>query len=159
MKRRLCPVRLFIVLTLALGLGACGAKLFGPSATRLIYEIESSPELNPNAEGRPSPLVVRFYELSDTEEFERKDFFAIYEHESATLGKYLLAREEMEFQPGDRREFKREAKPQTRYIGAIAAFRDLDHARWRAIVPVRPHKKTRLFINLGRLSVTMSKDD
>ena len=148
--------RAFIGSLLIISLASCAALGFGPKPTRLEVSIEASPNLNPNAEGRPSPIVMRFYELSSADVFETSDFFTLYDNEMATLGKFILFRDEMNIKPGQLKTFKREAKPETRYIGVIAAYRDLDNARWRGILEVKPHEKYKMMIHLGSLSVSVT---
>ncbi|MCG6969609.1 MAG: type VI secretion system lipoprotein TssJ [Gammaproteobacteria bacterium] len=142
---------------LIISLASCGALGFGPKPTRLEVSIEASPNLNPNSEGRPSPIVMRFYELSSADVFETSDFFTLYDSEMATLGKFILFRDEMNIKPGQLKTFKREAKPETQYIGVIAAYRDLDNARWRGILEVKPNEKSKIMIHLGSLSVSVTE--
>ena len=149
-------IRTVIVSLLLVSLASCAALGFGPKPTRLEVSIEASPNLNPNAEGRPSPIVMRFYELSSADVFESSDFFTLYDTEMPTLGKFILFRDEMNIKPGQLKSFKREAKPETRYIGVIAAYRDLDNARWRGLLEIEPHKKSKIMIHLGSLSVSVT---
>jgi len=148
--------RLIIGGFLIVSLVSCQSLGFGPSKTRLEVSIEASPNLNPNAEGRPSPIVLRFYELSSADVFENSDFFTLYDTEMATLGKFIVYRDEMNINPGQLKKFKREAKPETRYIGVIAAYRDLDNARWRGLLEVKLHEKNKIMIHLGSLSVSIT---
>lgn len=149
-------LRAFVGSLLVMSLVSCASLGFGPKPTRLEVSMEASPNLNPNSEGRPSPIVMRFYELSSADAFETSDFFTLYDNEMPTLGKFILFREEMTINPGQLKTFKREAKPETRYIGVIAAYRDLDNARWRGILEVKPHEKTKIMIHLGSLSVSVT---
>jgi type VI secretion system protein VasD len=141
---------------LIMSLVSCQSLGFGPSPTRLEVSVEASPNLNPNAEGRPSPIVLRFYELSSSDVFESSDFFTLYDTEMATLGKFIVFRDEMNINPGQLKKFSREAKPEARYIGVIAAYRDLDNARWRGVIELKPHKKNKIMIHLGSLSVSIT---
>lgn len=154
-KQQLSLIVIVSSLLLAV-LSGCETLGFGPAPTRLEVTIEASPNLNPNAEGRPSPIVMRFYELSSADVFETSDFFTLYDNEMATLGKFILFRDEMNIKPGQLKTIKREAKPETLYIGVIAAYRDLDNARWRGILEIKPHEKTKIMIHLGSLSVSIS---
>lgn len=140
---------------LIMALASCA--MFGPKPTRFDVSIEASPNLNPNAEGRPSPIVMRFYELSSVDVFETSDFFTLYDNEMPTMGKFILFRDEMNIKPGQLKTFKREGKPETRYIGVIAAYRDLDNARWRGILEIKPHEKSKIMIHLGSLSVSITE--
>jgi type VI secretion system protein VasD len=102
---------------------------------------------NPDASGRPSPVVVRVYELKAVAAFHNADFFALFEKEGETLGGDLVGREEFQLDPGETRPYQRHLQPDTKFIGVAAAFRDLDRARWRQAVPV-PAKRT-IAIDLG----------
>jgi type VI secretion system protein VasD len=102
---------------------------------------------NPDASGRPSPVVVRVYELKSLAAFNNADFFALFEKEGETLGADLLGREEFQMDPGESRPYQRQLQPDTRFIGVAAAFRDLERARWRQASPV-PVKRT-ISISLG----------
>jgi len=150
------PFRMIVGGLLVLALAGCQSLGFGPSPTRLEVSIEASPNLNPNAEGRPSPIVLRFYELSSADVFESSDFFTLYDTEMATLGKFIVFRDEMNINPGQLKKFKREAKPESRFIGVIAAYRDLDNARWRGLLELKPHEKNKIMVHLGSLSVSIT---
>jgi type VI secretion system protein VasD len=142
---------------LPLSISGCALLGTGPDPTELEVTIEASPNLNPNAEGRPSPIVVRFYELSSADVFETADFFTLYDNEMATLGKFIQFRDEMTINPGQKTSFEQDAKPETRYVGIVAAYRDLDNARWRGVLKVTPHEKTKIVIHLGSLSVSVTE--
>ena len=141
-------------LFLLVGLTGCSG---GPSAIRVKGSMETSPDLNPDSGGRPSPVVVRVYQLRSPGAFQNADFFALYDNEIATLGQNLITPgEEFELQPGENRDYKTELDLATKYLGVIAAFRDLDNARWRAFVKLPDKKKVRLKIKLERLAVSVS---
>ena len=138
-------------------LASCGVKEYIlPSTSHIDLQITASSELNPNKEGRPSPLVVRMYELNTQDEFNNGDFFTIFDNETKVLGKSMLAKDEMEFKPGEKRHIERATNPQTHFLGIIAAYRDIDNARWRAVavIPEKSHSKFNL--NLGPLGITLT---
>jgi type VI secretion system protein VasD len=119
--------------------------------------METSPDLNPDPGGRPSPVVVRVYQLRSPGAFQNADFFALYDNEIATLGQNLITpAEEFQLQPDESREYKTELDLATKYLGVIAAFRDLENARWRAFVKLPDKKKVRLKIKLESLAVSVS---
>lgn len=57
--------------------------------------------LFPNGNGRPSPIVVRLFELKHPVTFENADFFSLYERAKETLAPDLVASEEIELRPGE----------------------------------------------------------
>ena len=59
-----------------------------------MVQFEASGDLNPNAEGRASPLVVRIYELKSFSIFKNADFMSLYEKDDQVLGRELVNKEE-----------------------------------------------------------------
>jgi type VI secretion system protein VasD len=119
----------------------------------------ASNDANPDIGGRPSPIVVRVFQLRGAAEFANADFFALYGSEKEALGASLVQREEYVMRPGQRLETQMELAPETRYIGAIAAFRDVNGARWRALQPrpARPlFSKRQVSIGIDREALTVS---
>jgi type VI secretion system protein VasD len=134
-----------------LALAGCGPK--APEPTRVVAKFQASPALNPDFQDRPSPIVVRFYELRSDSVFQTADFFQVYDEETQVLGPHMLAREELEVQPGEIRTLERELRPETQFIGVLAAYRDIEDAQWRASVEVAPNQTNELTVHLGRLEV------
>lgn len=145
--------RIIFCLCLIAGLAGCSG---GPSGIRIKGGMETSADLNPDPGGRPSPVVLRVYQLRTPGAFQSADFFSIFENETATLGQNLVAREEFELQPGETREYKTELDSSTKYLGVIAAFRDLENSRWRDLLKLPDKKKARLKIQLESLAVSVS---
>jgi type VI secretion system protein VasD len=122
-------------------------------------DFRAAVDLNPDHEGNPSPLVVRLYELKSATAFNNSGFFSLYDNDSAELGDDLKGREEIEFQPGQALFLERELEMETRYLGVIAAYRDIENARWRAVIEVEPGSDTEVIIALERLAVNINEDD
>ena len=85
--------RLLLACGIALAVG-CGSS---PPLLRGAITVDSN--VNPDRAGRPSPIVVRIYELKATAAFSGADFFALFDNEQATLSGELVGREEFELQP------------------------------------------------------------
>lgn len=112
---------------------------------------------NPDARGRPSPVVLRIVELKGLAAFEAADFFSLFERDKETLGGELVAREEMMLQPGEQRASRRELNAETRFVGVIAAYRDIDRSVWRASMPVTPHQTTPVRVDVLERQVSLGK--
>jgi type VI secretion system protein VasD len=110
---------------------------------------------NPDAGGRPSPVVVRVYELKSPTAFNGADFFALFEREQETLGSELIGREEFYLRPAETRPYQRQLQPDTKYIGVAAAFRDLENSRWRQAVSVPGKRRPTLTIGIQAQAVTV----
>ncbi|WNW09926.1 type VI secretion system lipoprotein TssJ [Pseudomonas sp. DTU_2021_1001937_2_SI_NGA_ILE_001] len=126
------PVSGALVLCVLLGLGGCAA-LSEPEPTRLDLTLAASERLNPDLHGRPSPVVVRLYELRQPAAFQASAFFDLYERARANLAADLLASEELELRPGETRRLKLLVE-QGRYVGVLAGYRDLGSGRWRQVL-------------------------
>jgi len=142
----------WMVLAFLLLIAGCGPAVISMNVKDVV---------NPDIHGRPSPVVVRIYELKSLTAFNGADFFSLYEKEKETLGAELLARQEYFLRPGDKLEFKRKLQDDTRYVAVVAAFRDLEHSQWRSSVAVNPSRwsiwSTSLVISLGAQKVTIAE--
>ena len=117
--------------------------------TQVTYSISAAAQINPDASNRPSPVVVRFYELKSSGMFESAEFFALFMEEGKTLGQTLIARKEVQIGPSESREITEDLQPGTRAIGIVAAFRNLSSNQWRAVFPVQEGKSIPVEITLG----------
>lgn len=123
-----------------------------PTAVQAIVVADSG--LNPDHAGRASPIVLRVLELKSLAAFERNDFFSLFDKEREALGAELLAREEIALRPGGQAALAREVQPETRYLGVVAGYRDLERSAWRASVALPRNRLTVVLIRLGRDAVT-----
>jgi type VI secretion system protein VasD len=135
---------------------ACAAPPKPPPPPTIIQaKVTALPAVNPDAHGRPSPIVVKFFELKSLAVFDSADFFSLFDRERETLGAELVAREEFQLAPGAMRQFERTLPADTRYLGVVAAYRDLERSVWRAAVPVTPNQTVSLAITLEAKKVVM----
>ncbi|HXJ84303.1 MAG TPA: type VI secretion system lipoprotein TssJ [Candidatus Methylomirabilis sp.] len=138
----------------------CGVALAagcGTAAPPLVQgSIKADPKTNPDAHGRPSPVVVRVYELKGVGAFSTADFFSLFDKESETLGPELVGREEFDLRPGEVRSYKRQLQPDTKFIGVVAAFRDLENSRWRQSAPVPAKKSDTITVGIEAQAVTVA---
>ncbi|CAN7200141.1 type VI secretion system lipoprotein TssJ [Variovorax paradoxus] len=138
---------------LASGLALTGALIAGcaskPVVTPVSITLAAGADANPDARGRASPLTVRIYALKSPGPFEGADFFSLFEKDQATLGAELVQREEMLLRPGESRKLDLTLPADAKAIGVMAAFRDLDRARWREVRAVEPGKPQTLTVTFG----------
>jgi type VI secretion system protein VasD len=117
--------------------------------------IKAEPSVNPDRGGRPSPIVVRVYELKAVAAFNNADFFSLYDKEQETIGGDLVGREEFLLQPSESRQYRRQFQPDTKFIGVIGAFRDLEQSRWRQVMPVPAKGKATLTVSAQARAITL----
>lgn len=154
MNRHSSRLRRVVVVAGGLLVLAGCASLIPASPTRVKGDIQAVEALNPSVSRRPSPLRLRIYELRADSAFAKADFMSLYEGDRALLAADLVARDEITLQPGEKRPYDKQLNPETRFIGVLAIYRDLDRASWRAIVPVRPNKTQALTIRADALAIT-----
>lgn len=137
--------------------GGC-ASLSSDEPPTVVLFFEASDDLNPDAQGRPSPVVLRIYALDGDEIFNGAEFFSLYQDDAAILGDSLTSVREIELVPGQSLEFGPESfEVDTDHVAVMVAYRDLDNAKWRSSFPVEADKKTKIDVNVGKLSVTMEE--
>lgn len=126
-----------------------------PPPPTVTLEIQGGADQNPDQTGRPSPVALSIFYLTQTAKFERADVFALTERERDTLGQDSAGSEQFVIAPGERRSVTRELRQGVQAIGVVALFRDVDSgARWRAVQPIATSGTTTLRIQLQRNAVT-----
>ena len=126
-----------------------------PKVTTVSGSITASADLNPSVSQRPSPLLLRVYELKSAAAFNQADFMALYQGDGAALGAEMVAREELTLQPGESRPWNKPLNAETRFVGVFAAYRNLEKARWRAVIAVQPGQAQKLAIKADALAVSV----
>ena len=116
-----------------------------------------SEQVNPDIDGRPSPIVIRIYELKSLGKFEEADFYKLFENYDSQLGPELVASEQYNLKPGDVSVIKRTLSADTRYIGVSAAFRDINQAIWKDTLELNDEKTSDLLIFIEKLNISVWK--
>lgn len=139
---------------LAVALAACSSPPPPPKPTVVAATVQASANVNPDARKRASPVVVRIFELKSSAAFDAADFLSLFERDQATLAAEMGSREEFVLRPGDSKPWEKKLDPDVRFIGVIAAFRDIEHARWKVLVPVKPNARNVVTIKADDITVT-----
>jgi type VI secretion system protein VasD len=147
---------LLMALPVLASLSACGGSS-KPTPTAFTISVEANSGVNPNADGTPSPVVVRIYELKSTGTFNSAEFFDLYDNDVAKLGGDMLGKREYEMKPGQKEQYVFDGSPDTKTIGVIAAYRSLDRAKWRSTLDVEPGSSNKLNVVVNVLAVTVEK--
>lgn len=121
--------------------------------TKLNLRLTASDQLNPDLNGRPSPIVVRLFELKHPVSFENADFFSVYERAKEALALDMVASEEMELRPGETVQLKLSLEGGSQYVGVLAAYRDLSDTQWRYTVQVTPMDATDADLTLDQSGI------
>ncbi len=145
-------MRLGFVAALLLALAAC-AGAPKPVITQVSATLQASADVNPDVRNRASPLVVRIYELRSAAAFGSADFVSLFERDQATLAAEMGSREEFVLRPGDAKTWEKTTAPDIKYIGVVGAFRDIERARWKSIVEVKPGVKNVIAIRADAIAL------
>jgi type VI secretion system protein VasD len=129
-----------------------------PKPSVVQANLQATASANPDLKKRASPLVVRVFELKSAAAFEAADFLSLYERDQATLTSEMVSREEFVLRPGETRPWSKTVAGEVRYIGVIGAFRDIEHARWKAIVPIQANTTNRIFIKADNIVLTATTE-
>jgi type VI secretion system protein VasD len=131
--------RASLLLLAALGAAGCGKApivLARPTPASSPMTISASADTNPDANGRPSPVVIRVYQLKADDAFVNAEFFPLFDDDMKVLGPSLISRDEFVLAPAEHRMVAVMVSNDTKYLGAVAAFRDIRNSEWRVLVPV-----------------------
>jgi type VI secretion system protein VasD len=137
-------------LALAALVSGCGSApvVEPPPPVTVAVNITADANLNPDVQGRASPLVVRVYELTDGSAFAAADFFALWGQEKVVLAATPAQRQEFSLAPGAAATATLKLDADVQQIGVAAAFRDIRNSTWRVVVPVSQDPKGPRTLNL-----------
>lgn len=98
--------------------------------------LKAEAEVNPDLEGRPSPISVKVYELSSRATFDALDFDKAWSNATVVLSDQLLSSAEFVLLPKQTKQHQIALRPNTTHIAIVAAYRDIDHAKWKRVYAV-----------------------
>lgn len=135
-------------------LAGCALTACGASPTQLSLSITASTQLNPDAVGGPSPLVLKFYELVSSDAFGTATFSTLFYAPNDALRSDLLNVFIVEVTPGSKTVVKRTLDPQAQCLGIVAGYRDMANAVWRSSKPLAVHASNPINLIAGRLALS-----
>lgn len=152
--------RTFLAAGLLLGtailLTACGGKQVTEVHT-LEVRASAAADVNPDLDGRPSPIILHILELTGVDQFNRADYFALTRDDAASLGGDVLSKTEVILTPGSSKTTALELDIHTSYLGLVAGYRDLDHSMWREAQPVVVGKTDWISLTLEKARITIDE--
>ncbi|WP_178106634.1 type VI secretion system lipoprotein TssJ [Pseudomonas mangiferae] len=125
---------------LASALCACSSTPKPPEPTAIRVTLKATDSLNPDMNGRPSPVVVRLFRLRQAVVFSSIDYFTLSDREQEALGGDLLFRESFVLRPGETQVHEYTVENDGRALGVMVGYRDLESSTWRAATDIpAPH--------------------
>ena len=119
-----------------------GCALVTPISNTYHIAINADAKVNPDQDGRSSPVVLRIYELASDKKFGSLDFFDLYDNDKEALEKTFIKKQEMELNPNESRKIDFVLNEKTKFIGFLVAYQDIESAKWREIVNVESRHPT-----------------
>jgi type VI secretion system protein VasD len=130
------------------------ARPANPAAAHVTLAAMS--DANPDAAGRPSPVVVRVYQLKGDAAFAGAEFFGLFDDEQQALGAEFLSRSEFVLAPSELRAVDVKLAADARFVGVAAAFRDIRNAEWHVLVPAWREGLKHMTVAVERARVVLS---
>ncbi|MGH1373709.1 MAG: type VI secretion system lipoprotein TssJ [Cellvibrionaceae bacterium] len=139
-------IRYGLMALLALTLVGCQATKRGLNFdTSATINLSAEADVNPDMDGRASPVVIRVFKLTDARQFRREDFLNLYENAEQRLGNDLLDVVILkELVPGESRQEFIELTPDTRYLGFMAEYMQYQKAAPIIVVPIKDHNRNKV---------------
>ena len=148
-------LKLSTVISLIAVLAACAytrERLNLMTALELEFDISST--VNPDTDGRTSPVVLNLLYLKDNRQFEQEDFIALLESPEDRLGKDLIEKIRLkEFIPSEKREIYYEIPEGVNYVGVIAEFIQYQEAEGKLILPIQRHTDNEFSVSVDKDTV------
>jgi type VI secretion system protein VasD len=107
--------------------------------------LTADPKVNPDSNGRPSPIQITLYELKSPGTFESRDYFSLQADARAALDKDLLNTDQVILKPGQTQVVQRPGNAEARVIGIVAGYRDLERSQWRLVVQLPDAQNTNIY--------------
>ncbi|PKF79718.1 type VI secretion system lipoprotein TssJ [Vibrio sp. vnigr-6D03] len=154
MFRRICVLSLLLLLS---GCSLWSDELVEP---KLIINITAASNINPNVEGKPSPVELRIYQLTNSNAFEQADFIQIFNDEQGVLKAELaLARQLPSLLPGETRQEVIPLGTGVKFIGVIAGFADYREAKNKVIYEPVVFNSVAINIDVDGINLSVSGEE
>lgn len=122
--------------------------------TDLSLEFVVSSDINPDSDGRSSPVVLNLLYLRDNRQFEQEELISLLESPEDRLGKDLIETIRLkEFIPSENREVFYVLPEGVNYVGIVAEFIQYQNAEGTLILPIERHASNDFSIVLEKDTV------
>lgn len=110
--------------------------------------LSAATDLNPNINGRPSPLAVTIYQLANTSLFYKTDYVSLVENSAESLGRDLIKIHTLMLHPGQTVAVEYSVAEEEKAFAIVAGYRGIDVSKWQ-LVYEHPMKPPKLFSRFG----------
>ncbi|QAX80022.1 type VI secretion system lipoprotein TssJ [Yersinia hibernica] len=131
-----CVVALATLLVMA-----CSSKPQPETVEKLVVELTTTKDINPNNKGVANPLRISVYTLKSMDEFKSSDFFTITEENTPSLKEQMEKVYDGIMLPNETKKIELTPNSEVTAIGVVAAYREIEQADWKAVINPLPKKR------------------
>ncbi len=137
---------LFLLIVAFLVLPACIKK-------QVHLTFEPLAHLNSDATDLPLSVVVRIYQLANSDRFEQADFQSLWKRDREVLDEDLLDFRELTLHPEKPVQLNVDRVDGSEFVAVMALFRRPDGDQWRQIVPMKGWGRIPFKITVGKREI------
>lgn len=108
----------------------------------MAVNVQAANYLNPDVDGVPAPVVVIIFQLKSPFSFNNADYVPLVNNSARTLGEALIDKQTTEIRPREKTEMNLPLTKGTKYIGIVAAYRNINQTRWHTAIKIPTGKKS-----------------
>ena len=148
--------KLVIILLIVFALNSCSLFHSEPHADVTLH---SARYLNPDINGRPSPVVVMLYQLKNDYAFKQADSTALMANSARVLGADLIDKDTIEIRPNSTQDVTEKLDMAAKFLGIVVAYRNVTTESWHKVIALdtSSNKRAALTINLQSQGFTAVK--
>ena len=140
------PYKKFIFFALLLALVSCTSPAAKKNRISLMFVASS--DLNPDINGRPSPLALTIYQMKNSSMFKKTDYVSLAENSKSLLEGDLIAVNTVIINPGQTLKLDYSIAEGEGAFGIVAGYRVIDSSIWQLAYDY-PSTKTGVFSKLS----------
>lgn len=125
-----------------------GCALFHGVGPQTTVNLQSVNYLNPDVNGRASPLVVTLYQLKTPYAFKQASADQLINNSAKSLANSLIDKQTVIIKPSSQQLVHFPVAAGTNYIGVLALYRNINQANWHEVVKINPKKDAEINVLL-----------
>ncbi|CNI34829.1 type VI secretion system lipoprotein TssJ [Yersinia mollaretii] len=133
----------FFVALITLLVMACSSIPPSAEDEKLIVELITANNINPNDKAEANPLRLSVYTLKSADEFKSSGFFTITEEEMPSLKEQMDKVYDGIMLPNETKKLELTLKSDVTAIGVVAAYREIEQAEWKVVINPLPKKRVK----------------
>ena len=154
-------IAMWLVLGATILLVACSSKpISTPKRETLAAEVHATAMANPDASGRPSPVVVFVLSLRSLDRLQAVDMLPLLDSPATALASDLVSFRQITVLPGEVKGMELDVTSDTRFIAAIAALQGFKDQQWKDTVDISGNalKVNKILIDIDQSGIHIPRN-